>query len=42
MDGKEGSLCLRMKNFVSDMNEQEFRDYHLLLDEHAEQICDEG
>jgi starvation-inducible DNA-binding protein len=38
MGGKEGSLRLRTKNFLWDMNEQDFRDYHLLLDEHAEQI----
>jgi starvation-inducible DNA-binding protein len=38
MGGKEGSLRLRTKNFLWDMNERDFCDYHLLLDEHAEQI----
>ena len=38
MGGKEGTLRLRTKNFLWDMNERDFCDYHLLLDEHVEQI----
>jgi starvation-inducible DNA-binding protein len=33
-----GSVRLRTKNFLGDMNEQDFRDYHLLVDGQAEQI----
>ena len=36
--GSKGSLCLRTKNFHWHMKEGDFRDYHLLLDEQAEQI----
>ena len=33
---RQRSLCLRTKNL--HMNELDFRDYHLFLVEHAEQI----
>jgi DNA-binding ferritin-like protein len=36
--GIKGSLCLRTKIFHWHMKEGDFRDYHLLLDEQAEQI----
>ncbi len=32
------ALCLKTKNFHWHMSGPHFRDYHLLLDEHAEQI----
>ena len=32
------NLCLRLKNSLLGMNEQQFRDYHMLLVEPAEQI----
>ena len=38
MGGNKGSLCLRTKDFHRQMKEPDFRDYHLLLDEQAEQI----
>ena len=34
--GNAGSLCLKTEDF--QMKEPDFRDYHLLLDEQAEQI----
>ncbi len=36
--GNTGSLCSRTKDFHRQMKEPDFRDYHLLLDEQAEQI----
>src|SRR5205809_3224282 len=36
--GNKASLCLRTKIFHWHMNEPDFRDYHLLLDEQVEQI----
>ncbi len=36
--GNKGSLCLKTENFHRQMKEPDFRDYHLLLDEQAEQI----
>jgi starvation-inducible DNA-binding protein len=36
--GNTGSLCSRTKDFHRQMKEPDFRCYHLLLDEQAEQI----
>jgi starvation-inducible DNA-binding protein len=36
--GNTGSLCSRTKDFHRQMKEPDFRDYHLLLHEQAEQI----
>ena len=36
--GNKGSLCLKTEDFHRQMKEPDFRDYHLLLGEQAEQI----